>query len=250
MAVARPLSLIRRGDGARLLRSRQVPFGSGEVTDPTTPPNAGNGRLFGHINGLGDYSCSATVLDTANGRVIFTAGHCVYDSRLGRFAKDLTFVPAYSDGTAPFGTWRWTKLITTRQWVLAGNSNFDYAAIKLEKLNATAIESVVGGRVLQTNVKRRQQYGAFGYPANHGAGERMWGCLSGYAGKDPRPFRQGRAATAMGCDMTAGASGGGWVNAAGRLVSVSSFGYRGQPNVLYGPYLTAAARNIVRRVGR
>lgn len=250
MAAARPVELVRGGRGMRLRFARPVPFSSAEVPDPSTYPNSTNGRLFGHINRLGDYSCSATVLDTANGRVIFTAGHCVYDPRVGRFAKELTFVPAYTDGAAPFGAWSWTSLVTTRGWV-GGNPNFDYAAIKLAKVNAIAIEAAVGGgRVLKTKPKRNQQYAAFGYPANKAAGERMWTCLSPYAGKDPHPFPGGRAATAIGCDMTAGASGGGWVGASGRLVSVSSFGYAGQPNIVYGPYLTAPARKIVQRLGR
>jgi V8-like Glu-specific endopeptidase len=251
MAQARPLELLRRDHGSlRLRRSHAVPFGSGEVLDPTVSPNSTNGRLFGHIDGLGDYSCSATVLDTTNGRVILTAGHCVFDPRLLRFARDLSFVPAYSDGTTPFGVWEWTSLLTTRQWVVAGNSNFDYAAIKLATVNGSSVETAVGGgRPLRTNIQRNQGYGAFGYPANFSSGERMHACLSGYAGKDPRPFPTGKAATAIGCDMTEGASGGGWVNGAGNLVSVSSFGYRNQPDVLYGPYLTVLARQIVGRLG-
>jgi hypothetical protein len=250
MAAATPIELVRAGTGdVRLRRARDVPFTSFEVPDPTTPPNPTNGRLFGHLNGFGDFSCSATVLDTANGRVIMTAGHCVYDPRLGRFARQLSFVPAYDEGAAPFGRWQWTSLITTRPW-LRGNSNFDYAAIKLAKVDGQPVEAVVGGRALKTNVVRRQPYSAFGYPANLGGGESMWTCSSGYAGKDPRPFGRGRAPTAMGCDMKQGASGGGWINAAGYLVSVTSFGYDNQPNLVYGPYLTAPARKLVNRLGR
>jgi hypothetical protein len=249
MAAAPALDLVRGGHGIRTRFAHPVPFASAEVTDPATYPNSTNGRLFGRINGLGDYSCSATVLDTANGRVVFTAGHCVYEPQLGRFAKQLTFVPAYSDGNAPFGAWSWTSLVTTRGWV-GGNPNFDYAAIKLAKVNGMSIETAVGGgRVLKTKPLRSQSYAAFGYPANMAAGERMWSCASGYAGKDPRPFPVGKAASAIGCDMTAGASGGGWVGASGRLVSLSSFGYAGQPNIVYGPYLTGAAREIVKRLG-
>lgn len=252
MAAARPLELVRDGSGQqlRLGRSRPVPFASFQEPNPTVYPNSTNGRLFGSINGLGDYSCSATVLDTRNGRLILTAGHCVFDPRLGRFAKDLTFVPAYADAQAPFGVWTWSSLLTTREWVRSGNSNFDYATVKLAKINATPIEAVVGGRVLKTTIKRNQFYGAFGYPANLAGGERMWTCLSEYAGKDPQAFRRGPAASAMGCDMTAGASGGGWVTADQKIVSVSSFGYLQEPNILYGPYLTRLARNIVRRAGR
>jgi V8-like Glu-specific endopeptidase len=249
MQAARPLEAVRGGNGRTHLRVRTVPFMSTEVTAPTTPPNQTNGRLFGHLDGFGDYSCSATVLDTFNGRVILTAGHCVFEPRLGEFATDLAFVPAYTDGGGPYGIWEWQSAVTTRQWAVRANTNFDFAAIKLRKSAGTPIETAIGGgRRMKTNVVRRQGYWAFGYPANLGEGERMWSCLSEYAGKDPRPFAIGKAPTAIGCDMTAGASGGGWINSAGNLVSVTSFGYQGKPNIIFGPYLTVQARRLVSRV--
>ena len=36
--------------------------------------------------------------------------------------------------------------------------------------------------------------------------------------------------------MTAGSSGGGWIMQNEYLNSVNSYGYRGQPNRMYGPY--------------
>ena len=250
MAAARPLDLVRDGGGRmQLRRAHPVPFTSMEVPDPTVYPNSANGRLFGHLKGLGDYACSATVLDTPNGKVILTAGHCVLEPRLGRFASDIVFVPAYTDATAPYGIWSWQSAATTREWAYKGNTNYDFATVKLRELNATPIETVVGGRQMQTNIVRNQSYAAFGYPVNLGGGERQWSCFSGYAGKDPHQFRDGKAPSAIGCDMTAGASGGGWVNAAARLVSVTSFGYQAQPNVVFGPYLTVKARKLVTRQG-
>jgi V8-like Glu-specific endopeptidase len=251
MANARPLELIRgRGDQMRLRRAQQVPFTSAEVPDPTVNPNSTTGRLFGRLEGVGDYSCSATVLDTQNGRVIMTAGHCVYEPQLGRFATDLSFVPAYTDGNAPFGIWTWQSVLTTRQWASAANTNFDYATVKLREANDTPIEEVVGGRLLKTNVVRNQGYAALGYPVNLSDGQRLWACFSSYAGKDPHPFRRGKPPSGIGCDMTSGASGGGWVNSAGRLVSLTSFGYKAQPNIVFGPYLTVQARQLVARQGQ
>jgi hypothetical protein len=247
---AAPLELWRGGAGrrGRLLRNHPVSFGSAEVTDPSAFPNSTNGRLFGELPGFGPFSCSATVLDSRSERLIFTAGHCVFDPFEGRFAKRLAFVPAYTDGGGPFGTWRWKSLRTTREWVRNANANFDFAVIKLRRRGGVAIEEVVGGRPLAVNQPRQQGYAAYGYPAAFAGGERMWSCLSGYAGKDPSPFRRGRAPTAIGCDMTGGASGGGWVTPAG-LASVSSFGYRAHPGVLYGPYLGRKARTLVERSG-
>ena len=36
--------------------------------------------------------------------------------------------------------------------------------------------------------------------------------------------------------MTGGSSGGGWITSDGVLNSVNSFGYRGEKDVMYGPY--------------
>jgi hypothetical protein len=60
----------------------------------------------------------------------------------------------------------------------------------------------------------------------------------------------------MGCDMTAGASGGPWLArfdaAAGRgtIVSVSSFKYVGDGHTMYGPYFGRAARELYRMAER
>ena len=39
----------------------------------------------------------------------------------------------------------------------------------------------------------------------------------------------------LACNMTGGSSGGGWITG-GKLNSVTSFGYTGLKNVLYGPF--------------
>ncbi len=249
---ARPLDPVRVGGPgvARPTRSRRVPFTSGAVPDPTVFPSSANGKLLGRLRGFGPFQCSATVVDSPSGRVILTAGHCVYDPELARFAKRLTFIPAYSDGAAPFGSWAWSELETTRQWVRQANTNFDFATIVLRRGGAGAVvEDTAGGLPLATNGPRGQTYRAVGYPGNRAGAERMWSCTSGYAGPDPRPFPRGKAPIGIGCDMGPGASGGGWVDDAGRLVSVTSFGYREQPDILYGPYLGVKAARLVARAG-
>ena len=248
---ARPLAPVARADrlGAPLARAA-VPFASGEVPDPTVFPNSASGKLVGKLRGFGTFECSATVLDSATGRVILTAGHCVYDPGLGRFARRLTFVPAYTGGAAPFGVWRWAALETTAEWVRHANTNFDFATIVLRRSPAgSKVEEVTGGAALRANGPRGVEYRAVGYPGNRAGGQRMWSCESGYAGPDPRPFRRGRAPVGIGCDMGAGASGGGWFDAAGRLVSLTSFAYSARPETLYGPYLGRKAARLVARTG-
>ena len=251
MARAKPLELVRSPVGAqtRLARNHPHPFTSGPVADPAVFPNSANGKLFGRMRGLGSFQCSATVLDTPSGRVILTAGHCVFEPSIARYAKRLTFVPAYTSGAEPLGRWAWSSLETTREWVFAANTNFDFAVIVLRKSGGSRIEDVAGGLPLVTNFPRAQNYRPVGYPENRGTGELMWSCQSSYAGDDPRPFRVGPAPIAVGCDMEAGASGGGWITDAGAVASVTSFGYRAHPDIAYGPYLGRKAARLVARNG-
>ena len=67
-----------------------------------------------------------------------------------------------------------------------------------------------------------------------------------------RTLRQHRSASpptiAIGCDMTGGSSGGGWIvnmkDGLGTLVSVNSYGYFSQPDAMYGPYQGNAAEKL------
>ena len=47
----------------------------------------------------------------------------------------------------------------------------------------------------------------------------------------------------IGCDMTGGSSGGGWI-VGGNLYSVNSYGYSNQPDVMFGPYLDGVAQSV------
>jgi hypothetical protein len=49
---------------------------------------------------------------------------------------------------------------------------------------------------------------------------------------------------AMGCDMTAGSSGGGWIVDGSFLNSVISYNYTDEPDVMYGPYFGATASTL------
>jgi hypothetical protein len=51
------------------------------------------------------------------------------------------------------------------------------------------------------------------------------------------------ATMGIGCDMTGGSSGGGWV-VGNTVLSVTSYGYSNQPNVLYGPYQDSVAQQL------
>ncbi len=250
LSQARPLAVVRHGSRAELRRAPQPPpFESFQVPDPTVAPLPTHGKVFGFLPGLGGFECSATVVDDPSRTVVMTAGHCVYDPRTRTAARRLSFIPAYDDGARPFGRWSASVSRTTRDWIKRENYDFDYATLTIRPHDGELIEDVVGGRPLATNTPREQTYNAFGYPVNHARAQRMWTCRGPYAGDDPRPIPGGPAPIGMGCDMTAGASGGGWVDDLGQLVSVTSFGYGARRGFLYGPYLTPKAARLVARSG-
>ena len=249
MAHARPLTVVRHGSRADFKRPQPPPFESFQVPDPTVAPLPAHGKVFGFLPGFGGFECSATVVDHPSRTVVMTAGHCVYDPRSRSAARRLSFVPAYEDGARPFGGWTVDVSRTTQGWIRKENYDFDYATLTMRPHEGQLIEDVVGGRPLATNTPRRQVYNAFGYPVNHARAQRMWTCRGPYAGDDPRPIPGGPAPIGMGCDMTSGASGGGWVDDLGQLVSVTSFGYGARKGFLYGPYLTPKAARLVARSG-
>lgn len=226
------------------------PFDSGEVPAPTAYPNSTWGKVFAKIRGVGAYTCSASVVRARNRSVLFTAGHCVQEPLFRRWAHKFTFVPAYTNGEAPFGAWQAKRLFSTKQWVKRGNMNFDYAAVKLKRRNGQRIEDVTGSLGLLVNGARRQTYRAAGYPQNKASGQRMWECISDYKGTDPNYLRPGPKPFGIGCDMTQGTSGGGWSTLGGDLVSVSSFGYASRPDLLFGPAFSARTMKVRRKAQR
>jgi Trypsin-like peptidase domain len=250
IAKARPLTAVRGAPGPALRRAPQPPpFESFQVPDPLVPPLPTHGKVFGFLRGFGGYECSATVVGSAARTVVMTAGHCVYDPRSGTAASRILFIPAYADGSRPFGAWTAGDAHTTRPWIRQENYDFDYATLTMRRHNGQLIEDVVGARPLAVDTPREQTYNAYGYPANFARAQRMWTCRGPYAGDDPRPIPGGPAPIGMGCDMKSGASGGGWIDDLGQLVSVSSFGYGARKGFLYGPYLTPRAARLVARSG-
>ena len=104
----------------------------------------------------------------------------------------------------------------------------------------------VGGQGIAFNQPRPQEYVSGGYPADYPFDGRPSTCAT----------RRSAATTAaaspptiaIGCDMTGGSSGGGWIvnmqNGLGTLVSVNSYGYFSQPDAMYGPYQGNAAERL------
>ena len=149
-------------------------------------------------------------------------------------------MPAYKDGSRPFGTWTASELLTTSAWGNSGDFSYDLGAAIMAP-NGGSLTDVVGGRSVAFNYARGQQFTSFGYPAAPPfGGQRLHVCEAPYAAADPGTSPQ---TMAIGCDMTGGSSGGGWI-VGGAVYSVNSYGYTSQPNVMYGPYQGAVAQSL------
>ena len=205
----------------------------------TSQPTSTNGKVFFTDDGL-NYVCSGTAVLSGNSSTVWTAGHCVHDGASG-FHTNWSFVPAYADGSRPYGTWTARTLLTTSGWASGGDFSFDNGAAVVNLNGGQSLTSVVGGRNIAFNTARQQNYAAHGYPAGPPFnGQRLWVCNSPlvYDDTSANPPTMG-----IDCDMTGGSSGGGWI-AGGSVVSVNSYGYTTLPNVMFGPYQGSVAQSL------
>jgi hypothetical protein len=217
-----------------------LPWTSSEVVSPyTDQPTSTHGKVFFTLAGV-DYMCSGTALLSGNKSVVWTAGHCVNEGP-GAYATSWAFVPAYKDGAAPFGVFAATHLMTTTAWGSSGDFSYDEGAAVVGTANGKTLTDAVGGRGISFSYNRSQQYQSHGYPAAPPFnGERHWICDSPLSRSDSSASP---ATMGIGCDMTGGSSGGGWI-VGSDLYSVNSYGYSNQPNVMYGPYMDSVAQSL------
>jgi V8-like Glu-specific endopeptidase len=263
MRAAEPAGLVL-GDGGDAMRrggaSRAAVPGAAvraaavdSSSQNTAFPDRAHGRVFFTIQGgsaPGDYLCSGTVADSPAHTLVWTAGHCVYDSEFGGgFATNWSFVPAYRNGQRPFGTWAASDLYTTRGWRENVNIRVDLGAAAVSRdAQGRGVEDVVGGLGIGFGRPRDQSYSAFGYPAVATLfrpdfdGQRRHRCDSPRIGDDSPPG-SGPDPIRIDCDMSSGSSGGSWI-AGGFITSVTSYSYAGDFSHLYGPYQGGAAEDL------
>ncbi|MFD5771369.1 trypsin-like serine peptidase [Streptomyces sp. NPDC127049] len=231
----------------------------------------------------GSMVCSATVIkDPAHpgkSNLVWTAGHCVHKGKEGGWYRNIAFVPSYNDAAletsalekatreqiAPYGVWwaDWVK--TSDEWIAQGASTggagapYDFAVIQVtpEKgSSGKSLEETVGTALpVDFNapaVPKIADMTATGYPAAAPFdGQKMFQCADkpgrlSLKAEQPTMYR-------IGCTMTAGSSGGGWV-ATGKdgqpaLVSNTSIG-PSTAGWLAGPRLGPEAKAIFDEVSK
>ncbi|MFF0297455.1 trypsin-like serine peptidase [Kitasatospora sp. NPDC004615] len=189
----------------------------------------------------GPMVCSGTVVsDPAHpgkSNLVWTAGHCVHDGKGGDFFTNWMFAPGYnrsgvtSNGkkpeitwaqAAPMGRWLATDMLIMPQWAKEGTKvgtaamQFDFAVVRVAALDGSdrSLEETVGSSVpiwFGAKPDEITSPSGYGYPgAAPYNGEELEHCdapkLSPFVFDRSRP-----PMLAMGCTMTGGSSGGGWL---------------------------------------
>ncbi|MGW5615839.1 trypsin-like serine peptidase [Streptomyces sp. NPDC003877] len=206
----------------------------------------------------GSAVCSATVVkDPAHpgkSNLVWTAGHCVHAGKEGGWYRNIAFVPSYNDAgksvqelenatredVAPYGVWWGDWAQTSDQWIEKGGSTggdgapYDFAVIHVTPEKGSggkSLEETVGAALpvdfKAPAVPQVESVTAIGYPAAPPYdGQKLYRCEDrpgrlSITASDPTMYR-------IGCTMTGGSSGGGWVatGSDGRpaLVSNTSIG--------------------------
>jgi V8-like Glu-specific endopeptidase len=230
-----------------------VPVGAAEST---VFPNSANGVLIGeYVNGSSheSYRCSGSVVSSSAGNVVLTAGHCVKDPDTGTVASFLVFMPGYREGAQPFGQWVATEYAITEEWAqTAGTSRpneaGDVAMLKVASSStAASVQATVGSLGVAFNQPRAQTYTQYGYPAEKPYnGKLLYSHTAAYAGDDDEPSFS-PAPMKIPTDFTGGSSGGPWTVLSGSTpvaLSVTDYGYKGEPGFLYGPYFGSLAQHV------
>lgn len=214
--------------------------GGGKVVQTT-------GKIFFTLAGS-DYVCSGSSTVAANKSLVQTAGHCLNEGP-GAFATNFTFVPAYNNGSAPYGQFAATNLYTSAQWADSGDFDYDIGYAKVGTANGKTLTDAVGAQGVGFNLAKKAYMYSFGYPAaSPYAGEKIAWCH----GTVVADTYGGSSDQGLACNMTGGSSGGPWFTGyspstgVGTLNSVNSFKYTGGPlsGNMFGPYFGSVIQGV------
>lgn len=231
----------------------------------------------------GSMVCSATVVkDPANpgkSNLVWTAGHCVHAGKSGGWYRNIAFVPSYNNNgkssaelesaaredVAPLGVWWSNWAQTSTQWIEQGGPTggqgapYDFAVLHVtpeEGGDGRSLEETVGAALpVDFNAPAASEIGsvtAKGYPASAPFdGQKLFQCPDApgrlsLSANEPTMYR-------IGCTMTGGSSGGGWITEGSdgqpALVSNTSIGPV-TAGWLAGPNLGTEAKGVYDAVSK
>jgi len=199
------------------------------------------GKAYFVLNGQ-NYMCSGSVVNANNKATIVTAGHCVYEYERQIWATNWIFIPDYSLGSRPFGTFVGRQLATKNGWMNSRDWNYDVGIVLVNRNDKGQLpQDVVGGLGITLNAPKQAATNAFGFPKNMNNGETMSTCAGTSSGAT---VLAGFTGYQLACGMTGGSSGGPWIQQyntntkSGQQVSVNSFIISNRPGYMFGPHFT------------
>jgi hypothetical protein len=204
-----------------------------------------NGKVYFSDNGVA-YVCSGTAVNSQNGSVVWTAGHCVNDGPNNRFYDNWTFKPAFNSGKI-LPTFVAAQLYTSSEWANEREFGKDFGAAVVGTEGGQTLEQALDGLgrdlAYGTPTTVGRPLNAWGYPAaGKFNGQRLYHCDSAikYNDSNASPVTMG-----IPCTMTGGSSGGAWIDpSTGLQVSNNSYGYSSLKNVMFGPQFGSVAADL------
>jgi V8-like Glu-specific endopeptidase len=110
---------------------------------------------------LSNHFCTASVVDSSAGDLLVTAAHCVN----GRSANQMAFVPDYSHGHEPFGTWTVAQVIMDQQWNSSSDPDDDFAFLVVHQAgSAVPVQQLTGAEAIGFGVASAKTVKVAGYP--------------------------------------------------------------------------------------
>lgn len=222
------------------------------IADPTAPGVSQNGAIFvvGKFGTLG--RCSGTSVNAPNFSLVITAGHCVHEGRHWMGTK-WVFVPGYQFGERPFGTFVAKWLGSTPQWIKSENSNYDVgAAVVSRNEKGQRLADAVSADGIAWNLSPNQVFDVYGYPV----AEPFDGATLQHCAQTPFEghaffslLTSGPLNLAVHCEISPGASGGGWVIADNVLNGLTADSYPGD-DTDYGPYFGKEVAKLYARAAK
>lgn len=163
---ATPLSLRDRPADADADAEAGAPDGT-----PTARLGRGSrvvGALFFN-DGSDNHYCTASVIRTSKRNLLLTAAHCLYNAGTRRWHRHIVFVPKYSRGNRPYGTWPIWLMVVDRRWMDHADPDLDFGFAAVQVMGGRRIADVVGSNQLLINQGGTGNVLVIGYPSKDNA---------------------------------------------------------------------------------
>lgn len=153
-------------------KSSQEKVTDNEILSDAPEVPSSVGKMFFTVDGE-DRACSAETVNNDHKNVVMTAAHCVFHKDLDDWVSNVTFVPAYYDGKAPYGKWEGKNKRVMKGWNENGyKTDYDVGLFSVHKNNDQNIVNAVGGNGYSWNYDATQEdIWVHGYPAEPNDGE-------------------------------------------------------------------------------